>query len=133
MRIFLKHLGYEKFATSLEEAKIGMLELPYVTEERLETLGIPMGPRLRILAECKTAAAIVGSAAATAGATAGAAGAATTTSAGVITKATYNLLNKREAELGSCRERKHGLSKVGKYARCEKPVLHKFSGAISVT
>ena len=87
MRIFLKHLGYEKFATSLEEAKIGMLELPYVTEERLETLGIPMGPRLRILAECKTAAAIVGSAAATAGATAGAAGAATTTSAGVITKA----------------------------------------------
>ena len=87
MRIFLEHLGYEKFATSLEEAKIGMLELPYVTEERLETLGIPMGPRLRILAECKTAAAIVGSAAATAGATAGAAGAATTTSAGVITKA----------------------------------------------
>ena len=71
MRIFLKHLGYEKFATSLEEAKIGMLELPYVTEERLETLGIPMGPRLRILAECKTAAAIVGSAAATAGAAAG--------------------------------------------------------------
>jgi len=63
LRIFLKHLGYEKFASSLEDAKIGMLELPYVSEERLEMLGIPMGPRLRILAECKTAVQIASAAA----------------------------------------------------------------------
>ena len=67
LRIFLKHLGYEKFATTLEDAKIGMLELPYVSEDRLEMMGIPMGPRLRILAECKTAAAISTAAAASAG------------------------------------------------------------------
>ena len=52
LRIFLKHLGYEKFASALEEAKIGMLELPYVCKDHLESLGIPIGPMgLRILAE----------------------------------------------------------------------------------
>lgn len=30
-----------------------MLELPYMTEERLEKIGIPMGPRLRILQEAQ--------------------------------------------------------------------------------
>ena len=28
-----------------------MIELPYMTEERLEGIGIPLGPRLRILQE----------------------------------------------------------------------------------
>ena len=74
LRIFLKHLGYEKFATTLEDAKIGMLELPYVSEDRLEMMGIPMGPRLRILAECKTAAAISTAAAASVGPAAAAVG-----------------------------------------------------------
>lgn len=26
-----------------------MIELPYMTEERMEKIGIPMGPRLRII------------------------------------------------------------------------------------
>jgi predicted DNA-binding protein (UPF0251 family) len=53
LRIFLKNLGYEKFASALEEAKIGLLELPYVNEEALERLGIPMGPRTRIVQEAR--------------------------------------------------------------------------------
>jgi L-arabinose isomerase len=54
LRLFLKNLGYEKFASAFEEAKIGLLELPYLSEERLEKLGVPMGPRMRILQEAKT-------------------------------------------------------------------------------
>ena len=50
---FLKNLGYEKYASIFEEARIGMLELPYLTEDRLEKLGIPTGPRLRIVQEAK--------------------------------------------------------------------------------
>merc|ERR1711997_14087 len=50
---FLKNLGYEKYASIFEDARIGMLELPYLTEDRLEKLGIPTGPRLRILQEAK--------------------------------------------------------------------------------
>ena len=53
LRLFLKNLGYEKYATVFEEAKIGMLELPYLSEDRLEKLGIPMGPRMRILQESR--------------------------------------------------------------------------------
>ena len=44
---------YEKYASLFEEAKIGMLELPYLSEDRLEKLGIPLGPRIRILQEAK--------------------------------------------------------------------------------
>ncbi|QQP50534.1 Putative LOC100168618 [Caligus rogercresseyi] len=54
LRIFLKNLGYEKYATVFEDSKIGLLELPYLTEDTLEKLGIPMGPRLRILQEAKS-------------------------------------------------------------------------------
>merc|ERR1712038_1192335 len=43
LRLFLKNLGYEKYASVFEEAKIG----------RLEKLGIPMGPRMRILQESR--------------------------------------------------------------------------------
>lgn len=53
LRLFLKNLGYEKHAAVFEEAKIGMLELPYLSEDRLEKLGIPMGPRMRILQESR--------------------------------------------------------------------------------
>ena len=53
LRLFLKNLGYEKYASVFEEAKIGMLELPYLSEDRLEKLGIPMGPRMRILQESR--------------------------------------------------------------------------------
>ncbi|XP_063882291.1 hornerin-like isoform X2 [Scylla paramamosain] len=53
VRIFLRKLGYEKYAALFEQEKIGMLELPYLTEERLHKIGIPMGPRLRILQEAQ--------------------------------------------------------------------------------
>ncbi|XP_064082361.1 uncharacterized protein LOC135198575 isoform X2 [Macrobrachium nipponense] len=53
VRIFLRKLGYEKYAGLFEQEKIGMLELPYLSEERLQKIGIPMGPRLRILQEAQ--------------------------------------------------------------------------------
>ncbi|KAK6645338.1 hypothetical protein RUM43_001614 [Polyplax serrata] len=53
LRLFLKKLGYEKYAAVFESEKIGMVELPYLTEERLQKMGIPMGPRLRILQEAQ--------------------------------------------------------------------------------
>lgn len=53
LRLFLKNLGYEKYASVFEEAKIGLLELPYLSDERLDKLGIPVGPRMRILQEAK--------------------------------------------------------------------------------
>lgn len=53
LRLFLKNLGYEKYASAFEEAKIGLLELPFLSDERLDKLGIPVGPRMRILQEAK--------------------------------------------------------------------------------
>ncbi|XP_056021249.1 neuron navigator 3-like isoform X2 [Ostrea edulis] len=53
MEWFLKNLGYEKFVSNFDAEHIGMLELPYMNEERLEKIGIPMGPRLRILQEAQ--------------------------------------------------------------------------------
>ncbi|XP_022238729.1 uncharacterized protein LOC111085268 [Limulus polyphemus] len=53
LRQFLKKLGYEKYAASFEGEKIGIMELPYLTEERLQKIGIPMGPRMRILQEAQ--------------------------------------------------------------------------------
>ncbi|KAK3093750.1 hypothetical protein FSP39_019651 [Pinctada imbricata] len=50
---FLKKLGYEKFGPNFDAEHIGMIELPYMTEDRLEKIGIPMGPRLRILQEAQ--------------------------------------------------------------------------------
>jgi len=46
-------LGYEKYAAHFETEKIGIIELPYLTEERLQKIGIPMGPRMRILQEAQ--------------------------------------------------------------------------------
>ncbi|XP_028512510.1 uncharacterized protein LOC110231314 isoform X2 [Exaiptasia diaphana] len=48
---FLKKLGYERFAAKFGAEQIGILELPYLNEERLQSLGIPLGPRLRIVEE----------------------------------------------------------------------------------
>uniref|UniRef100_UPI00398F8340 uncharacterized protein n=1 Tax=Pristiophorus japonicus TaxID=55135 RepID=UPI00398F8340 len=53
MTIFLKKLGYEQYVPHFENAGIGLMELPYLNEERLAQLGIPLGPRLRILHEVK--------------------------------------------------------------------------------
>ena len=49
-------LGYERYLRHFEEEKIGMVELPYISEDRLQRLGIPMGPRMRILQEAQGAA-----------------------------------------------------------------------------
>ncbi|XP_022238698.1 uncharacterized protein LOC106457160 isoform X2 [Limulus polyphemus] len=51
LRKFLKKLGYEKYAANFEQENIGIMELPYVTEERLQKIGVPMGPRMRIIKE----------------------------------------------------------------------------------
>ncbi|XP_031785828.1 uncharacterized protein LOC103316546 isoform X5 [Nasonia vitripennis] len=53
LRLFLRELGYEKYANSFEKEKIGMVELPYLSEERLQEMGVPLGPRLRILQEAR--------------------------------------------------------------------------------
>ena len=43
----------QKYAPLFERERIGMLELPYMTEDRLQKLGVPIGPRLRILHEAQ--------------------------------------------------------------------------------
>ncbi|CAH1790926.1 unnamed protein product [Owenia fusiformis] len=53
LNIFLEKLGYNKWIPNFENEHIGMVELPYMTEERLQKIGIPMGPRLRILQEAQ--------------------------------------------------------------------------------
>ncbi|RWS31363.1 hypothetical protein B4U80_01378, partial [Leptotrombidium deliense] len=51
LKQFLKKLGYEKYCSKFESEKIGINELILMNEERLQKLGIPMGPRIRILQE----------------------------------------------------------------------------------
>ncbi|KAL1506841.1 hypothetical protein ABEB36_006129 [Hypothenemus hampei] len=53
LRLFLRKLGYEKYANVFENEKIGMVELPYLSEDRLQKMGVPLGPRLRILQEAQ--------------------------------------------------------------------------------
>uniref|UniRef100_A0AAR5P8J9 SAM domain-containing protein n=2 Tax=Dendroctonus ponderosae TaxID=77166 RepID=A0AAR5P8J9_DENPD len=53
LRLFLRKLGYEKYANAFENEKIGMVELPYLTEERLQKMGVSLGPRLRIMQEAQ--------------------------------------------------------------------------------
>lgn len=53
LELFLKKLGYEKYAPNFQSEHIGMIELPYMTEDRLEKIGVPMGPRIRILQEAQ--------------------------------------------------------------------------------
>ncbi|CAH1959111.1 unnamed protein product [Acanthoscelides obtectus] len=53
LRLFLRKLGYEKYASVFESERIGMVELPYLDEERLQKMGIPLGPRLRMMQEAQ--------------------------------------------------------------------------------
>ncbi|XP_065158632.1 uncharacterized protein [Atheta coriaria] len=53
LRLFLRKLGYEKYANAFENERIGMVELPYLSEERLQKIGVPLGPRLRIMEEAQ--------------------------------------------------------------------------------
>jgi len=41
----------QKYAPKLESEKIGLKELVFLSEEKLQKLGIPMGPRTRIIQE----------------------------------------------------------------------------------
>jgi hypothetical protein len=41
------------YAPNFENEQITITELPYLSEERLKLLGIPLGPRLRILQEAQ--------------------------------------------------------------------------------
>lgn len=41
----------QKYAALLEKEKVGAAELPYVGEDKLRALGVPLGPRMRILKE----------------------------------------------------------------------------------
>lgn len=43
----------QKYASLFENERVGLVELPYLTEERLHKLGIPLGPRLRIMQEAQ--------------------------------------------------------------------------------
>lgn len=43
----------QKYAQLFEQEKVGMIELPYLSEERLQKMGVPLGPRLRILQEAQ--------------------------------------------------------------------------------
>ena len=45
---------FQRFIPLFKAEEIGILELPYMTEQRLQNLGIPLGPRLRILEEIQT-------------------------------------------------------------------------------
>ena len=53
LRYFLSLLNYEEYAPVLEHEKIGIYELPYVGERRLQSLGIPYGPCTRIIYEAQ--------------------------------------------------------------------------------
>ena len=43
----------QRFADNFEAEQVGILEMAYMTDERLQSLGIPLGPRLRIMEEVK--------------------------------------------------------------------------------
>lgn len=49
----IQNIVLQKYATLFENERIGLVELPYLTEERLHKLGIPLGPRLRIMQEAQ--------------------------------------------------------------------------------
>ncbi|CAF2702699.1 unnamed protein product [Rotaria sp. Silwood2] len=53
LRYFLSLLNYEQYAPLLEQEKIGIYELPYISERKLQNLGIPYGPCTRMIQEAQ--------------------------------------------------------------------------------
>ena len=54
--LFVDTLTYflsQEYAENFHKAKIGIMELPYTSEEQLIDIGIPSGPRKRILENIK--------------------------------------------------------------------------------
>lgn len=51
LRYFLGLLNYDEYVPMLEREKIGIYELPYVSERKLQSLGIPHVASMRIISE----------------------------------------------------------------------------------
>ena len=51
--VFHFYFFQQRFADNFEAEQVGILEMAYMTEERLQSLSIPLGPRLRIMEEVK--------------------------------------------------------------------------------
>lgn len=49
----------QKYSKHFEAEKIGLTELVHLNEDRLLKLGLPMGPRIRILQEAKNLQAVL--------------------------------------------------------------------------
>ncbi|MFA3918914.1 AAA family ATPase [Ruegeria hyattellae] len=50
LKQWLERLELEKYADFLEENEVALLDLPHITEQDLKDLGLPLGPRRRLLA-----------------------------------------------------------------------------------
>lgn len=53
LRYFLSLLNYEEYVPILEQEKIGFYELPYISERKLQSLGIPYDCCARIIYEAQ--------------------------------------------------------------------------------
>ena len=54
IRQWLKELQLERYAEVFEAEEVDVDSLSYIREDNLEKLGIPLGPRLKILATVST-------------------------------------------------------------------------------
>jgi hypothetical protein len=50
---WLERLGLGKYAEILAEHEVSVRDLPHLTEDDLKDLGLPLGPRRRLLAAVK--------------------------------------------------------------------------------
>ena len=57
---WLQELGLDRYAQAFEENEIDFETLPFLTETMLREIGIPIGPRAKLLAAIVTAARILG-------------------------------------------------------------------------
>ena len=51
---WLERLGLGKYAEILAEHEVSVRDLPHLTEDDLKDLGLPLGPRRRLLAAVKS-------------------------------------------------------------------------------
>src|SRR5258705_2950292 len=53
LALWLEKLGLGKYAETLAEHEVSLRDLPHLTEDDLKDLGLPLGPRRRLLAAVK--------------------------------------------------------------------------------
>lgn len=53
LRYFLSLLNYEEYIPVFEQERIGFCELAFLNERKLQSLGIPHGPCMRIIYEAQ--------------------------------------------------------------------------------